>query len=194
MLALPTGRTVVEEVLYRCSFINPNYILVAALPDDDDCTLLHSHIDGSRWCRDVVVFRGSENDVLSRYYGAAMYCGASHIMRITSDCPCLDPVLCNAVMKSHLEHNSYASNVHPRTFPHGYDCEAFSMDSLADAHKNATDHFDREHVTPWIIRNTLRAASITQPNDESKIRLTLDTIEDYINIYRYMQGVVDAAS
>jgi spore coat polysaccharide biosynthesis protein SpsF (cytidylyltransferase family) len=123
--------------------------------------------------------RVPENDVLSRYYWAWKPLEARAVMRLTADCPLLDPKVCELVLESFLKYDvSYASNVYPkRTFPDGLDCEVFSGELLARAYAAAESPEDREHVTPWMQRNAT-VYPVVLPVDWSHIRLTLDEQRD----------------
>lgn len=189
LLPLPSGRTVIEEVLTRCRQIVGVDRVVCAIPHGDD-------IIASFALRvpDVAVYRGPEDDVLARYYGAASLMRADFILRITADCPLLDPFVCTNVLALLLtEDADYASNVHPhREFPHGHDCEAFTMDALSRAHHEATDAYDREHVGPYMQRR-MRVACLRNPNPASHIRITLDTLADYRRIWETAEQMTEAA-
>jgi spore coat polysaccharide biosynthesis protein SpsF len=137
-----------------------------------------------RWARDnhISIFRGSEEDVLDRYYKAALEYNAHTIVRITSDCPCIDPaVISGAVALFNIDNVDYVSNTQVRTFPHGLDVEVFSLHALKQAWKKATEPSHREHVTPYIYRSGLfKCADYTDSNVNNKdIRVTVDTEEDY---------------
>lgn len=171
------GRTVLEEVLRRCAMIRGADAVVCAVPDEAASAQLE---DVARSCR-AQVFRGSEADVLSRYRGAAEAAKADVVMRVTSDCPLIDPVVCSDVLALRArEHVDYAANNLTRTFPHGLDCEAFTLDALIEADAATDEPYDREHVTPWLRRaehltRANLAASDPRLADE---RWTLDHPED----------------
>jgi spore coat polysaccharide biosynthesis protein SpsF (cytidylyltransferase family) len=121
-----------------------------------------------------------ENDVLSRFYTAWKIVGEPRaVMRLTADCPLLDPKVCELVLESFLKYDvSYSSNVYPkRTFPDGLDCEVFSGELLARAYAAAESPEDREHVTPWMQRNAT-VYPVVLPVDWSHVRLTLDEQRD----------------
>lgn len=184
MLLLPNGLSVIENVLYNCRAIKKDAVVCAVIPDTPDCDILAKHITNSDACKGVKILRGPEDDVLRRYLIAAYALNAKHIMRITSDCPLISPDICSLVLDEHMNAtpSGYTSNVHPRSFPHGYDCEVFTKDLLIQADATATDQYDREHVTPWIVRNAENVLNVAQDRDESDIRFVLDTVDDYINI------------
>ena len=99
----------------------------------------------------IEVFRGDENDVLGRIYEAAKFFCADTIIRLTADCPMIDPSVIDEVVHSFSINNyDYCSNTIDRSYPDGLDVEIMSIDSIRDACKNAKDPFLREHVTPYI--------------------------------------------
>jgi spore coat polysaccharide biosynthesis protein SpsF len=105
------------------------------------------------------------------------------VVRVTSDCPVIDPDVCDLVIKTYLDRKDeldYVSNTLERTFPRGMDTEVFSFAALEQAHKEATKEPDREHVTPFIRMRPerFRLYSITAHQDESGHRWTVDTPED----------------
>lgn len=141
----------------------------------------------------VKVFRGSENNVLSRYYYAAKENKADIVIRITSDCPLIDPVIIDKVIDFY-KNNKYdivtnaGIDISKRTFPRGLDVEIFSFDKLEEAFINAIEPYQLEHVTPYIYEHGVIGNYINNV-DYSKYRWTLDTDEDWtlINeIYRHL--------
>jgi glutamate-1-semialdehyde 2,1-aminomutase/spore coat polysaccharide biosynthesis protein SpsF len=129
-----------------------------------------------------MVFRGSQHDVLARYDGAARAVGADIVMRVTSDCPLIDPGVAGAVLRLLDEAGAdYACNTMPPLWPHGLDCEAFRADHLARAAREADAAYDREHVTPWLRRHAdLRRANLDGPGGGAeRHRWTLDHAQDY---------------
>ncbi|OGS47955.1 MAG: hypothetical protein A3K68_07845 [Euryarchaeota archaeon RBG_16_68_13] len=129
----------------------------------------------------VPIFRGSQEDVLDRYYRAAEEQDADPIVRITSDCPLVDPEVIDQVLALYRrEMPDYASNVITRTFPLGLDVEVLSRDALARAWRLATKPFERAHVTPFIYQrpDRFRLAALRADQDYSKYRWTVDTPED----------------
>jgi spore coat polysaccharide biosynthesis protein SpsF (cytidylyltransferase family) len=122
-----------------------------------------------------------EHDVLDRYYQAARYLKADIVVRVTSDCPLIDPSVCDAVIQLRQDADAdYACNNMPPTWPHGLDCEAFTAEVLARASREARDPYEREHVTPWIrTKPGLRRANLPGPEgDSAGQRWTLDFPED----------------
>jgi spore coat polysaccharide biosynthesis protein SpsF len=132
----------------------------------------------------VNYYRGSELDVLSRYYECAKKYQLDTIVRVTADCPLIDE---NLIKRGILEYQNdpseikYASNCIIRTFSRGFDFEIFSYKSLSLAHKNSIDKMEREHVTPYI-RNKIKEIkfiNILNTQDNSNLRLTVDEIDDF---------------
>lgn len=129
-------------------------------------------------------FRGDENDVLDRYYRPAEHFAADLVVRITSDCPMIDPAVINQVIQEYLDRQpgvDYASNINPRrTYPRGLDTEVFGFELLAQAWREAKEQSWREHVTPFMYRQPerFRLHCVVNDTDYSALRLTVDTPED----------------
>jgi spore coat polysaccharide biosynthesis protein SpsF (cytidylyltransferase family) len=129
----------------------------------------------------VTCFRGAEHDVLDRYYQAAHAHPADSVVRITSDCPLIDPELVDETIRVFRDEQAdYASNVFPRTYPRGLDAEVFTLAALDRAWREARESYQREHVTPYLYEHpqTFRMASVSGTVDYSHYRWTLDTPED----------------
>ncbi|MFX4261970.1 cytidylyltransferase domain-containing protein [Pelotomaculum propionicicum] len=142
----------------------------------------------------VPYFRGSEDDVLARYYGAAMAYRADTVVRLTSDCPVIDPGVVDKIINYynvHLPLYNYVSNTLKRSFPRGMDTEVFSVNVLKEIFFEATAPADREHVTPFIYKNPGRykLANVLCEYDESRHRWTVDTMEDYELIKRIIEAL-----
>jgi spore coat polysaccharide biosynthesis protein SpsF len=133
--------------------------------------------------QDVMMFCGSENDVLNRYYSCAKELKPSVIVRITADCPLIDPRVIDDTIAHYLRSDcNYVSNRLERPgYPDGQDVEVFGMDSLVFANGYATDPADREHVTPFI-KAMCRCLPYHARKDMLDVRMTLDTREDYEQI------------
>lgn len=183
LLSLPYGsdKVVLEQVINRVNqskFVNK--IVVATTINETDNPI-------EKLCKDLKIAcsRGSEDNVLSRYYQAARESKAEVVIRITSDCPCIDAEIIDELIEKHLkEKNDYTSNVLIRSYPHGLDCEMFSFSLLEEAYKNATEKFEKEHVTPYIYKTNKDKFKIgnlvlKDSKEYEKIRITLDTKEDY---------------
>jgi spore coat polysaccharide biosynthesis protein SpsF len=134
-----------------------------------------------------VLFRGSEQDVLARYYHAAIYNQASVIVRLTADCPCMDTALLADMIEQYQRIKpDYLANTNVRQYPHGLDVEIFSFSALQRAYNEAKEPYEREHVTPYIYKSgKFNCVDFLNPQyqaGEEKLRVTLDTREDYVAI------------
>jgi spore coat polysaccharide biosynthesis protein SpsF (cytidylyltransferase family) len=142
-------------------------MVVLAIPTKDRDSFIGIFADRVCWHDD-------ENDVLGRYYRAARQVHADIIVRVTGDCPLLSPELSGVVVAKLKETGAdYASNVAPRSVPSGFDCEAFTMETLERAHRHAEPD-EREHVTTWMRRSDVSREIVGN--------LSLDTAEDYKTI------------
>ena len=171
------GETVLAQVLRRCSAIEGADELCCAVPQGADCDAVAEEAERCG----ATVFRGSESDVLERYHQAAVACRADVVMRITSDCPLIDPDICGRLLRLFKGQGlDYACNNAPRGWPLGLDCEVFTAGALARAAAEATSPAEREHVTPWLRRHPgIRRASLDGPGgDLAALRWTLDTADD----------------
>lgn len=140
----------------------------------------------------IKVFRGSEEDVLSRYFGAAKVNDLDVVVRITSDCPLIDPAVVDNVIGVYLENVEecdYVSNCLNRTFPRGMDTEVFSFCLLEKVYCEAIEQAYREHVTPYIYEDSqrFRLLNVAFQRDESHQRWTVDTLEDFNLIERILE-------
>lgn len=141
---------------------------------------------------EVDYFRGSEEDVLARYYFAAKKYNAKHIVRITSDCPVIDPVVIDEVIRIyHSKNYDAVANGLIRTFPRGMDTEVFSFQCLEDAYFHADKPYEREHVTPYIYEHKEKYSihNYPYPFDYSKYRWTVDTEEDFDLIKKIIESL-----
>jgi len=146
--------------------------------------------------RDWPFFRGSEEDVLDRYYRAALAFKADAIVRITSDCPLIEPEIIERVVTGFLRYYpavDYISNTLIRTFPLGLDVEAIGFEALEKAWQEDNNPAWREHVTLYIYRHPekFKIRNVANDTDYSYMRWTVDTIEDLTfvrKIYDYFQN------
>ncbi|MGJ9459586.1 cytidylyltransferase domain-containing protein [Oceanobacillus sp. CF4.6] len=142
----------------------------------------------------ILYYRGSEDDVLSRYFEAAKEYSADVVVRLTSDCPIIDPAVIDSVIGYYKNNNSdydYVSNTLKRTYPRGYDTEVFSFRTLENAYINAREIFEREHVTPYIYQQTnlFRIDQVLNESDNSNCRFTVDTKEDFLLIEKILTSL-----
>ncbi|WP_281883037.1 glycosyltransferase family protein [Paenibacillus sp. YYML68] len=172
-------KPILAHVINRCKAIPlVDDIVVATTTDPADEVIADLVRSES-----VAVHRGSESHVLSRYYEAAIANQSDVVVRVTSDCPLLDPQVSNDVIRMFKEASSaqYCSNTLTRTFPQGLDTEVFSFDALEQAYRNADQAYEQEHVTPYIYQHDdqFRLLQYTHLKDYSHYRWTVDTAEDY---------------
>ncbi|MGM8366490.1 cytidylyltransferase domain-containing protein [Virgibacillus sp. W0181] len=142
----------------------------------------------------ISYYRGSEDDVLSRYYEAAEEYNADVVVRLTSDCPLIDPEIIDKVISIYLKRKEgidYVSNTLERTYPRGMDTEVFSYDALKTANDNAVSPPEREHVTPYFFQNPrmFKILSVTSDTNHSEHRWTVDTLEDFVLIEKIIEAL-----
>jgi spore coat polysaccharide biosynthesis protein SpsF (cytidylyltransferase family) len=130
--------------------------------------------------KNLFFFRGSENDVLSRFYKTAIEFGVEHVVRVTSDCPLVDPALIDRVIMTYLNGGFDYVHLSP-AFAEGLDTEVFSFKALEVAHKNAKLQSEREHVTLYLNNNLdlFNKFVIENETDDSTYRFTVDEPEDF---------------
>jgi len=171
------GATVLDRVLSRLgrSRLIHESLVATTIEPVDDAIVEHCERTGRK------VFRGSEQDVLDRYRRAAEYRNADVVVRITADCPVIDPKVTDATIRAFLDRRAdYASNVRVRTFPRGLDTEVMTVQALERAWRESTKAYQREHVTPYIYENPsqFKLHGIENDTDCSQHRWTVDTLED----------------
>jgi spore coat polysaccharide biosynthesis protein SpsF len=181
------GKPVLWHVVNRVSKTESIDGLVVATTTDLEDDII------AEFCKknDILVFRGSENDVLDRYYQCAKEYDIKDIVRITSDCPLHDPDVIDRVIKEYLIGDyDYVSNTIEYTFPDGLDVEVFSFDALEKAWNNAKLSSEREHVTPYMRKNEeFMKENVSSSKKYPLYRLTLDYLEDYEFIKRIYEGI-----
>jgi spore coat polysaccharide biosynthesis protein SpsF len=180
-------RHVIERVRAACSI---DAIVIATTTGAHDSAIVTEVEDAG-----ATAFRGSEADVLDRYFQAACQVRADWIVRITSDCPLYDPALLDEMLgrfDSLIESGEpidYFSNTLDRSFPRGLDTEIFTFEALARAHREARALPEREHVTPYLYGHPelFHLRGYSSPLDLSGHRWTLDTPDDW----RFISGVYE---
>ncbi len=189
MLMDVAGKPLVERVMDRARAVRAfDDVILATSTDATDDRL-------AAFCeeRGMHVFRGNLNDVLDRFYQAALSVQAECITRLTGDCPLLDPDVTGAAVQMFQKGNfDYVSNAIRRTYPDGLDTEVLSMKALETAHKEAELPSEREHVTRFIHQRPerFRLGHLTQKHDLSRLRWTVDEqrdIEFVHSIYKEMK-------
>lgn len=174
ILGMPMiGRQI--ERLNRCDSLDRIVVATSKDPSDDG---LAAYCEGLG----VRVFRGSLDDVLGRFAGAAIASGAAHVVRLTADCPLADPQVIDACVWRHIETGAdYTSNTVERSYPDGLDVEVMTAAALKTMHREARDPYEREHVTPFLYRHPerFRIAQLVQSAPLADRRWTVDTAEDF---------------
>ena len=172
------GKPMIDHLMERLSYAKLDNLIIA-IPDTKTNDMFAEYL----YSKAYKVYRGSEDNVLRRFYEATQTlnpCQNDIIVRITADCPLLDPKIVNQVVtKLKLSFYDYMSNTN--RYPNGIDVEAMRFWTLKEANKNARSDYDLEHVTPYIIRNN-KVGSLEGCKNLRHIRITLDTREDYILI------------
>lgn len=171
------GKPDIQRVIDRLSMSDKiDEIVVATSIDTANLPLIS-------YCADhkIRVFVGSENDVLDRYYQAAKLFHPVNVIRITADCPLIDPRVVDQVIELHEKSdNDYTSNTIDVTYPDGLDTEIMTFETLHDEWKCADMASEREHVTQYLIKNSrYKKSCLYNDIDYSGMRWTLDTQEDY---------------
>ncbi len=175
------GRPLLERVIERvgkCRQLAGIVVATTVNSSDDPIAALTASLG-------VDLYRGSELDVLSRYAGAMQMIGADPVVRITSDCPLIDPQLIDEMVETYAEVTSdgvvYVSNMLEPTYPLGMAVEVIAASALGKAQDESNDSVEREHVTPYIYRRPrqFKLHSVKLGQDLSMYRCTVDTPEDY---------------
>ncbi len=163
------------ERLQQSNYIN-DLVITTTMHEKDDLIVEFCKKNNILW------FRGSEKDVLARYYETAKTFKADAIVRITSDCPIIDVQVVDKTIQYFVDNNyEYVSNTVDRTYPRGLDTEVFTFEALEKAYKDAVMERDREHVTAYFYTNpdVFKISSVRNETDYSKYRWTVDTEEDF---------------
>lgn len=152
-------------------------IIVATTTDSKDDTT-------EEWCKEneIKCYRGSEDDVLNRFYNAAVTFPCDVIVRVTADDPFKEPNIVDKIIKKLIDENlDLSCNVFPPSFPEGLDCEVFTFNVLETMEKTTNNPYDREHVTPYIYNHPekFKIGNLTSSRQLSNYRWTIDNKEDY---------------
>jgi spore coat polysaccharide biosynthesis protein SpsF len=184
------GRPLLDFLVERLSQsreINDIVILTSNQPEDDKIALFCQE-------KNLSCFRGSEDDVLDRFYQAALQTNPEGIVRITSDCPLTDPDIIDQVIREFRQEYpkiDYVSNSMERTFPRGLDVEVFSFKALEKAFQNASRPEEREHVTVYLYRHPkqFHLKNVAHFPSLAHHRWTVDTIEDFTLIRLILENL-----
>jgi glutamate-1-semialdehyde 2,1-aminomutase len=170
------GKPMIQLLLERLSKSQEINEIIVATSNDKKNDLLEGFVNSLGY----ICSRGSEDDVLSRFYYAAKENSADVVVRITGDCPLVDPELVDEVIQKYKSANvDYVSNVSPAMYPDGMDIEVFSFNALSKAQYETTSVFDREHVTPYLRNSSFfRKDFVSYAEDLSSLRWTVDEPSD----------------
>jgi spore coat polysaccharide biosynthesis protein SpsF len=174
-----SGKPMLLRVIDRIkhSKLNQKIIIATSIKREDDA------IYDLALTQNIDVYRGSQNDVLNRFYEAAKTYKVDLIVRVTADCPLIDPYVMDLVIQAYLDNNktivtNAGIDLDKRTYPRGLDVEVFSFDSLALANKEADQKHQREHVTPYLYQDINGVSIVSNNVNLSNHRWTVDTPED----------------
>lgn len=198
------GKPMLWHIVKRLNYSKKIEKIIIATTDKDEDKVIAKFAEDEG----IDFYCGSSEDVLDRYYQAARKFGAGHIVRITADCPMIDPEVVDKVIDFYLTKKcDYASNTIKPTMPDGLDTEVFSFQALESAWKEAKKDSEREHVTPYIKNDKLFTIENYEDDvNRSSMRWTVDeeadyrfVIEVYKNLYKdgeifYMKDVLDLLS
>ena len=184
------GKPLLWHVCRRLTFSKFIDTLIIATTEKQEDDLVQN------WAKEnqILIYRGSENDVLSRFYGAASEYNLDVIVRITSDDPFKDPILIDLAIEKLINNDlNFVFNNYPPTFPEGLDIEIFDFKSLEIANNKSISSFEREHVTQFFFKNLdeFKYLCISENENYSNYRWTIDTFDDlkmailvYQNLYK----------
>ncbi len=191
VLKVVKGRTLLDYHLERLRWSGAQVIVATTTNSTDDVLI--------EFCQknDVPFHRGSESNVLERYYQTAEKFKLDVIVRVTSDCPLNDGRLIAQGIERFLQSKDtshlYLCNTQKRTFPRGFDFEIFSLTALRECYQKATLEYEREHVTPYIWKSHPEKFAIehfVRDADDSKFRITVDEADDF----RIVQELIEKYS
>lgn len=171
------NKTIIKILIDRLNYAKGISDVIFAIPNNKKNDKLNIYLKN---IKKIKIYRGSENNVLSRYFGAAKKFKSDIIVRITSDCPLIDPFMLTRIINYYKKNKyDYISNVRPRSFPDGLDIEVFSFETLKYAFENSKTKADKEHVTKFMIRSKkILKFNFKNKKNFSKLRWTIDFKED----------------
>lgn len=171
------GKPIIWHIINRAKKIkSAEQIIIITTRKKEDKIFLEIAKDNG-----VLGFQGSEKDLLERHYQCALKYNADPIIRITSDCPLIDPYIVEKMIQIYLKNNyDYVTNREPPTYPDGLDTEIFSFDALKKANRYAKLRSEREHVNPYIVKHPqkFKIFNYRYRKDLSHLRWTVDEKRD----------------
>jgi len=184
MERITKDKRVIDFVVEQLKFSKIIEKIIVAIPDSIEDDVTYNHLLSKK----IQTYRGSLKNVLDRYYQCAKNASSSVIVRVTADCPLIDPEIVDKVITKFIKNKfDYVSNTHPRTFPYGTETEVFSFNALEKAWNETSNDFDREHVTPYFYKNPNKFSigNVIQEKNQSNYRWTIDYNED-LELVKYI--------
>lgn len=180
-------KTVLDCIIDQLSFSRTIDSIVVAIGDTKNDDPLEKYLIE----KEINYFRGSESDVLDRYYQCAKKYSFPIIVRIPGDKPLIDPFFVDKIIKKFEKNNfDYMTTFNPPTFPRGSEVEVFSIESLTNAWKNAKLPSEREHVTPYLYtQNKFQIYNYSNSKNLSDIRYAVDRYEDLILVKKIFSKI-----
>jgi len=183
--ALPYGSGIssLEQIVYRLQQVESIHEVIIATSTNKEDKAIVDMADS----KGINVFSGSLNNILERFTLAAKSFHFDHVVRITGDCPCIDPDIIEETIQKHLQEKAdfTTTGALKRTFPIGIDAAVIKMQALEEAYQNADKDYEKEHVTPYIYKShpeKFKIVSVEASEElaDPTLRITMDTPEDYI--------------
>lgn len=183
--ALPYGSGIssLEQIVYRLQQVESIHEVIIATSTNKEDKAIVDMADS----KGINVFTGSLNNILERFTLAAKSFHFDHVVRITGDCPCIDPDIIEETIQKHLQEKAdfTTTGALKRTFPIGIDAAVIKMQALEEAYQNADKDYEKEHVTPYIYKShpeKFKIVSVEASEElaDPTLRITMDTPEDYI--------------
>tara|TARA_B100001063_G_C16668790_1_gene505153 strand:- start:390 stop:1079 length:690 start_codon:yes stop_codon:yes gene_type:complete len=181
------NKTIIEILIDRLNYVRGFDDIIFVIPNNKKNYKLYKYLKN---IKKIKIFRGSENNVLSRYFNAAKKFNSDIIVRITADCPLIDPLMLTKIINYFKKNRyDYISNVRPRSFPDGLDIEVFNFKTLKYAFVKSKTKIDKEHVTKFMIRSKkISKYNFKNKINFSKIRWTIDFKEDLLFIRNFLKN------
>ena len=177
-----SGISSLEQIVYRLQQVESiQEVIVATSTDKEDNAIVQMAVS-----KGINVFTGSLDNVLERFYLAAKTFNLDHVVRITGDCPCIDPAIIEDTIQRHLQENADFTTLGAlkRTFPVGMDAAVIKIQVLEEAYQNADKDFEKEHVTPYIFKShpdkfKILSIEASEEITDPTFRITMDTPQDH---------------
>ncbi len=181
------SKPIIKILIERLKYTQGINDIIFAIPDNQKNNKLYYYL---KTIKNIKIYRGSENNVLLRYFNAAKKFNSDIIIRITADCPLIDPLMLNKILKYFKKNKyDYISNIRPRSFPDGLDIEVFNFQTLKYAFKSSKSKIDKEHVTKFMVRSKkVLKYNIKNKINYSKLRWTIDYKEDLLFLRNFLKG------